>query len=127
MSKLLLFKDLVFDDKFDAVFWTIPGESQELSEGFISELQTIDPDLIILSSIKEILTQSEVLDKDKKSLVFIDDVLGSLADSKNKKIFLDLFTRLSHHGKITICSSSQNYFHPSSSLGRTIPRQMSCR
>ena len=124
ISKLVKYREQVFDQKFVSIIYCLPSNSFHLHSDFIHALRESCEDIPVkivegMPNIEEL-----ALDMTKEhKLLILDDLMQPAFNSKS---MLDLMTSQSHHANITVVVTTQNIFIPSK-YGKTVTRNCSTK
>jgi AAA+ ATPase superfamily predicted ATPase len=103
---ILKHRKKLFDSEFGRIIYCY-NPSVEMTSQLENDLKSASPTIEFL---QEAIPDQKALraDTDQHSLIIFDDQYSTLLSQKDS---LDLFTHGSHHAKLTLILSSQNYFH----------------
>lgn len=104
MYKLLKYREVLFNTRFESIYYCIFNENLRSSQPFIQELKAICPNLEVIAGLP---SAKVLLRHPLPKLFFLDDMHSELR--KNAYI-QTLFTRDSRHENASIIVSSQQYF-----------------
>jgi hypothetical protein len=114
---LLKHRHLVFSERFGRVVLCIPDEDRtEHSTKYVDSLKEQFEELEVVHGMPDL----GMCRSGDHCLLILDDLAREVMSSKD---MLALFTRDSHHGKISVIFTAQTYFSKNS-FGRNIIAQM---
>ncbi len=108
--RLVKYRDIVYNEKFDRVIYALPEASIHLHQKFIEELKNACSFLEIVEGLPDIDTLNLAAEKTSHKLLIMDDLMSKVFASSE---MLELVTSTSHHSNISVVIICQSIFLPS--------------
>ena len=119
VKQLLKYRDVCFSRQFDQVYYCMPESGSVNKQSFLQELRDVCPTIMVFHGIPS-FRQEMLVDGKEDKLVILDDLSAGLL---NEKANVDMMTHDSHHSRISVIYSSQNYYE-NSKFANSFQRQL---
>ena len=117
--QLLKYRSVCFSKEFDQIFYCMPESGSRNKYDYIESLKDVCPEIVPVHGIPSF--QSEILaDGKEDKLVILDDLSSGLL---NEKANIELMKHDSHHSRISMIYTSQNYYE-NSKFAKSFQRQL---
>lgn len=119
IKQLLKYRDVCFSRSFDQIYYCMPESGSRNKQSYLEELRGVCPNIMTFHGIPSF--KSEMMaDGNEDKLVILDDLSSGLL---NEKANVEMMTHDSHHSRISVIYSSQNYYE-SSKFAKSFQRQL---
>jgi len=119
IKQLIKHRNVCFSAPFDKIYYCMPESGSRNKSEYLESLRSVCPDIMTFHGIPSF--KSEMMgDGSENKLVILDDLSSGLL---NEKANVEMMTHDSHHSRISIIYSSQNYYE-SSKFAKSFQRQL---
>ncbi len=107
--KLIKFREIVYNQKFDRIVYALPEASIHLHTTFIQNLREACDFIEIIEGLPDIDNLNLAAEKTSHKLLVMDDLMSKAFSSSH---ILELVTSTSHHSNISVVIICQSIFLP---------------
>ncbi len=107
--KLIKFRDVIYNKKFERIVYALPEASIHLHSTFIETLRSECDFIEIVEGLPDINSLNLAAEKTSHKLLIMDDLMSQAFSSSN---ILELVTSTSHHSNISVVMICQSIFLP---------------